>query len=165
MTSPLQDVIRQAAARVVPPIPSPPPRAVPPSPGIVASLKLAAIGDHYRALQRRLGPMGLIHRVHHRHIYRVLMAGPWVARITGRDVTYGLARTFIQPLRDYRDASSSGKTGVVLVFMLPEGVYEVHEWLSYTKDRRYFVRSAAGKLAELSSEELEAWLSRPGAAP
>lgn len=54
---------------------------------------------------------------------------PWVARIGGVDEKYGLAREFIKPMNDWRDASKawSGNTyGVVATFALREGaLYEV----------------------------------------
>lgn len=54
---------------------------------------------------------------------------PWVARIDGVDSKYGLARTFVDRLNDYRTAhrAHSGNTyGVVAAFPLHEGgLYEV----------------------------------------
>lgn len=54
---------------------------------------------------------------------------PWVAQIDGVDATYGLARTFVQQLRDYRGARracSGNLYGVVAAFPLHEGrMYEV----------------------------------------
>jgi hypothetical protein len=54
---------------------------------------------------------------------------PWVARIGGADAKYGLAREFIKPMNDWRDASkawSGNLYGVVATFALREGaLYEV----------------------------------------
>lgn len=127
------------------------------SSGMVAALKLEALGDGYRRLARdKVRALGMLHRVPHAHRLRLLDgAGPWVARIAGRDPKYGLVREFVRPLRDYRDASKSGNTGIILVYMLPEGFYEVHAWESWSRERRYFVRSASGKLAEMTPEEVD----------
>jgi len=127
---------------------------------MVASLKLDAIGDHLRPYQRDpRRVLRMLHRVPQGHQARLLdSGGPWVARIKGRCPTFGLKREFVRPLRDYRNASSSGKSGIVLVYMLPEGVYEVHEWQSWTKERRYFVRSEQGCMVEMTVEEVQAWL-------
>lgn len=54
---------------------------------------------------------------------------PWVARIDGPCDRYGLARTFIDPMRDYRGyrrAMSGNEYGVVATFPLRSGhLYEV----------------------------------------
>lgn len=88
---------------------------------------------------------------------------PWVARITGLDAKHGFARTFLTGKRDYRDASSSGKTGVVVYFTMPEGFYEVREILSMSRESRYFVQSAAGKTTRVTRDEVVAWAQRTGA--
>lgn len=160
MSSRLQDLIRQASMRLGS-SPAQPKVATEPSTGMVASLMLEAIGDNYRDLMRH--PNELHRRIGHvprRHILRLLGGkGPWVARITGRDPQHGLAREFMRPFRDYRDANSCGSRGVMLCYMLPQGIYEVNEWESWSRRRRYFVRSEAGKAAEISREEVEIWLS------
>lgn len=89
---------------------------------------------------------------------------PWVARIVGSDSQYGLARQFIEGKRDYRDASSSGRTGVKLYFTLYEGYYEVNEIVNATKERRYFVRSRGGKVEEVAKSEVEEWVKETEAA-
>lgn len=54
---------------------------------------------------------------------------PWVARITGTDPKFGLAREFVQPKNDYANARSawSGRVyGMVATFALREGsLYEI----------------------------------------
>lgn len=77
---------------------------------------------------------------------------PWVARIDGVDARFGLARTFIDPLRDYRDASranSGNMYGVVAAFPLRTGdLYEVSRLRGRPSKRhtaREFTRVVDGK--------------------
>jgi hypothetical protein len=77
---------------------------------------------------------------------------PWVARIGGVDPKYGLARTFIDRLNDYRMArrARSGNTyGVVAAFPLHEGdLYEVSRCRGSASKRyvaREFIEIAGGK--------------------
>lgn len=68
---------------------------------------------------------------------------PWVARIDGVDPKYGLARTFIDQLRDYAGAkrSCAGRlNGVVACFPLRDGnLYEVSR-LRGSSSKRHVVR-------------------------
>lgn len=68
---------------------------------------------------------------------------PWVAQITGIDPRYGLARTFVDQLRDYAGAkrSCAGRlNGVVACFPLRDGnLYEVSR-LRGSKSKRYVAR-------------------------
>lgn len=82
---------------------------------------------------------------------------PWVAKITDRDQRYGLAREFTDYRKDYAEASRRGDF-VKRWYVLPPGIYEVHEVLSVRRHRRYFVRSAEGTITEISREEVETWL-------
>lgn len=63
------------------------------------------------------------------HLHGCEAPKPWVAHITGIHARYGLARDFVQPMNDWRDAHRawSGNTyGVVSTFALREGnLYEV----------------------------------------
>lgn len=96
---------------------------------------------------------------------------PWVAQIDGVDAKYGLARTFVQQLRDYRGARrawSGNLHGVVAAFPLHEGkLYEVSRLRGKTSKRhvaREFWRVEAGKLVELGPmEALAAADPQPGA--
>lgn len=83
---------------------------------------------------------------------------PWVARITGRSAQFGLVREFVKPKRDYSEANRTGSRGIVCWFELDEGVYEVHEALSWKSDRRYFCRSDRGLVVEVTRAEVDAWL-------
>ncbi|MGN6107697.1 MAG: hypothetical protein ACTHU0_21485 [Kofleriaceae bacterium] len=88
---------------------------------------------------------------------------PWVARITGRDAKFGLGREFVEAKRDYSEATGSGKRGVKLWFLLEEGGYfEVCEWLSARRQRRYFVKVVEGYVREVERAEVEAWLDKGG---
>lgn len=85
---------------------------------------------------------------------------PWVAQIDGVDPKYGLARTFVQRLNDYRDArrARSGNTyGVVAAFPLHEGkLYEVSRLRGRSSKRyvsREYMRVEGGKLVGMEPTE------------
>ena len=142
-------------------------KVVPMSPGLIAILRLESIGDNYRAVARGFdSAIRRMRSIPHAHRLRVIdMASPWVARIVGRDKRYKLARQFLRGLRDYREANKSGSRGVHLYYILPHGIYEVHELLSWQKERTYFVRSHGGKLTEITDLEVDAWLSTQSSGP
>ena len=86
---------------------------------------------------------------------------PWVAEITGTDATYGLARTFVEPMHDWssaRRACSGNLYGRVARFALREGrLYEVSRLRGRSSKRyvaRAFVTPVDGDLREV--EDLEA---------
>lgn len=86
---------------------------------------------------------------------------PWVARIAGTDEKYGLAREFVQPMNDWRDARKawSGNTyGVMATFALRSGeMYEVSRCRGKSSKRyvaREFVFVEDGVLSK--REPLEA---------
>jgi hypothetical protein len=85
---------------------------------------------------------------------------PWVARITGFDATYGLAREFVRGQIDYSRANSKGSRGVYLYFPLKEGVYEVKQHLTWAKNRRYFCRVEGMQITEITRDEVEQWLKK-----
>lgn len=85
---------------------------------------------------------------------------PWVAQIDGVDAKYGLARTFIDRLNDYRAARrarSGNLYGVVAAFPLHEGkLYEVSRMRGKPSKRhvaREFWRVESGKMVELEPME------------
>lgn len=89
----------------------------------------------------------------------------WVARITGRDPRYGLAREFVGSKRDFAEANGTGSRGVYRWYELDEGgVYEVNAPLSWKHADRYFCRSERGKVVRMSREEVESWLTANGSA-
>ena len=72
-----------------------------------ATIKLEAIGDGY-------GPIKLV-RVDGFNIITTKASPPcWVAKITGEDNKYGLAREFVAYKKDYSSANSVGSRGVFL---------------------------------------------------
>lgn len=85
---------------------------------------------------------------------------PWVARIDGASARYGLARTFIDPMNDWRDARrawSGNVYGRVATWHLPEGhIYEVQRCRG-APARRHIVRElfwcASNEMHELEPEE------------
>lgn len=85
---------------------------------------------------------------------------PWVARLLGLDGGR-IVRDFVDPSRDYVDASANGTRGVYMYYILDHGeTYEVCEWVSTSRTERYFVRvTEAGDIARVPREEVEAWLS------
>jgi hypothetical protein len=83
---------------------------------------------------------------------------PWVARITGFDPVFGLARAFVRGQIDYSRANSVGSRGVYLYFPLNDGMYEVNKHLTWAKNRRYFIRVEGMQITEITKEEVEQWL-------
>lgn len=86
---------------------------------------------------------------------------PWVAKINGIDTKYGLAREFIKPMNDWRDAhkACSGNVyGVMANFALRDGnLYEVSRLRGRSSKRhvaREFIEIREGKPVQL--EPLEA---------
>lgn len=86
---------------------------------------------------------------------------PWVAKITGRDEKYGLAREFLKPNWDYSKANRRGSRGVYLWYILEsDQLYEVYYRYSWKGSRRYFCTvHSDGSIYELSKEEAESWLN------
>jgi hypothetical protein len=85
---------------------------------------------------------------------------PWVAQIDGVDAKFGLARTFVQRLNDYRGARQaiSGNThGVVAAFPLHDGhLYEVSRIRGRSSKRyvaREFLRVVDGETVPIEPAE------------
>lgn len=136
---------------------------------MIATLRLEAIGDNLVAASRLPFPRVLrqVGRVPREQLRALLTPGrrPWVARVTGLDDRHGLAREFERGLRDYREANGTGSRGVWLTFVLRPGVlYEVQELVSWQNERRYFCRVVAGKVVEMTREELLARFASGAAA-
>lgn len=121
---------------------------------MIVTLRLEAIGDNYRRLDA--APLKrTLYEVRRRseHAQRLLdpKMRPWVAEITGLHRIRGLERSFLNGMRDYRDANSSGSRGVYLTFVLYEGrIYEVQEVLSWSRKRRYLCRVEQGRVVEMA---------------
>jgi hypothetical protein len=79
---------------------------------------------------------------------------PWVARITGLDPVYKLAREFQSPVFDYSRATRNGKNTYVYYF-LPPGIYEVWYAISWKHETRYFIQvDESGVKHEIGREEV-----------
>jgi hypothetical protein len=125
---------------------------------MIATLQLEAIGDNYRRLAglpidqviRRLGNVPSAHKGHVLDPKR----RPWVALIRGRSEQYGLDREFLDGFRDYRGANGVGSRGVMITFVLHPGkVYEVHELISWSRERRYMCHVVAGAIVVLTQDQ------------
>ena len=79
---------------------------------------------------------------------------PWVARITGSDPTFGLAREFLPSLRDVSSATRNGRRGILLWFVMDDGVYEIKD----SEGERYFARADQGVVVRMGEEETTTWL-------
>ena len=88
------------------------------------------------------------------HAYHVRNKGPWVAKITGLDLKYGLARTFLEAEIDHSEAVDARECK--RCWVLDDGaVYEVKEdTRSGREDQRYFVRWIDGEREELTREQV-----------
>lgn len=89
---------------------------------------------------------------------------PWAAEITGTHRYFGLARTFIQALRDFRDtrvAMSGNVYGIVTRFPLREGkLYEVGQVKGRSSRQRFereFFFVEGGELRERTAAEAVAY--------
>ncbi len=84
----------------------------------------------------------------------------WVARITGSDEKYGLAREFLRGSVSFRDVEDElGARGVWRWFELEEGaLFEVNAPLSWTSADRYFCRSERGRVVRMTREEIGSYL-------
>jgi hypothetical protein len=77
----------------------------------------------------------------------------WVARITGRDAKYGLARQFVNGIRDYSRANKPRTRGVYTIYSLAPGLYEIQSPRSWGKTDRYFAQIATdGELNKIPTE-------------
>lgn len=73
----------------------------------------------------------------------------WLARITGPDPRYGVAREFIRPVE--QSTSRSGKTGTAL-YLIGPGIYERHEGRRSLRDHNGFFRvTGDGQVESLAS--------------
>jgi len=79
---------------------------------------------------------------------------PWVARITGTDPKYGLAREFVNGTADYSRKNKPGTRGIYYSFYLMDGIYEVKGGNSWgSAGDRKFIR-VIGDLFEKVSMEI-----------
>ncbi|QSM95670.1 hypothetical protein I3U40_07955 [Mycobacteroides abscessus subsp. abscessus] len=83
----------------------------------------------------------------------------WLARITGIDAKFGMAREFVRRDRDGDNRSRSGMTGTVY-YTIGDGVYEGSEPRSSRRGRFYLIVEG-GEKREVSQEEALAALPGP----
>jgi hypothetical protein len=81
---------------------------------------------------------------------------PWVAKITGLDPKFGVAREFLHGVRDYSRANSVGSRGIETGWVITEpGIYERNIPTSWKNtDRSYFELRADGTAADLDKIEV-----------
>lgn len=82
---------------------------------------------------------------------------PWVARIVGLDPKFGLARQFVKGEKCYLEANAVGSRGVFMHYELENGIYDVHDLVSWSRSRRYFLRVAGESSVEIEREEVMSW--------
>lgn len=118
---------------------------------VIAILQLESIADDMVMRGGRLIASGDSVPMHMRRAAKYIAASPvWVARVVGR------RREFLRAKRDYRDADATGARGIMLVYELRDGVYEVNARTSWCTNRRYFVRSSEGRVVEIDRSEVAA---------
>jgi hypothetical protein len=141
---------------------------------MIAVIGLEVIGDDARDRKRRRAMSGTSDKLAFR---RAMTSGRfgemmrdairqenapvgWVARITGRDAKYGLAREFLRGSVSFRDVEDElGARGVFRWYELAEGaLFEVNAPLSWTSVDRYFCRSERGRVVRMTREEIDAAL-------
>jgi hypothetical protein len=77
---------------------------------------------------------------------------PWIARITGPDPKYRLARAFEAGIRDYGGAV--GSRGISTTWVLADGVYEISIPKSSKSIDRYFAEVKDGQIQRLTAAEV-----------
>lgn len=79
---------------------------------------------------------------------------PWVAEVTGKDATYGYARTFVRGRTDYSRANSKQTRGVFTAYDLEPGrLYEVKSPESWSTTKRYF--AVVGESGEVETVPMD----------
>ena len=132
------------------------------------TLKLEAIGDNHTAYMRHISRaqragLPLPYNAPHKLLqaYQLGHSKSWVARITGLDRRFGLAREFIYAQKDYTHANGTGSRGIYLYYFLPPGLYEISERVTWKRTRRYFARVVDDHtIIELTREEAVQWLQQ-----
>lgn len=85
---------------------------------------------------------------------------PWIARITGVDPKYGLAREFVRAQVDYSRSNKPGTRGVYYSFDLSDGYYELKGGSSWgSANQRKFVHVVGNESKPATLGEVKSWLS------
>jgi hypothetical protein len=79
---------------------------------------------------------------------------PWIARITGPDPKYRLARAFEAGVRDYGATNGVGSRGMSTTWALGDGVYEISIPKSSKSIDRYFAEVKDGQMQRLTAAEV-----------
>lgn len=73
---------------------------------------------------------------------------PWVAKITGTDPKFGLAREFVRGVLDYSRKNKPGTRGIFTCYDLQPGVYETKGGDSWgSANNRRFIQIEASNLS------------------
>lgn len=87
-------------------------------------------------------------------------AKPWIARITGTDSKYGLAREFVTAQVDYSGSNRPGTRGVIYSFDLSDGYYELKGGSSWgSANQRKFLHVVGTEAKPATLGEVKSWLS------
>jgi hypothetical protein len=122
-------------------------------------ITVEAIGDDFADLAKRM--RGLARRVesampgYGRMFDPDASGSPWVAEIIGTHPTFRFERRFLKGQKDYSNGNSKGSRGVMLYFVLEEGlIYEISKRASWKNRMRYFFRILDGREEELTEQEV-----------
>ncbi len=129
---------------------------------MLAVIRLEIIADNYYAGKKYATRETRIPDERYRELLGPDKSRPWVARITGLDAQFGYKREFMRGQKDYSQANSVGSRGVYMYYPLSDGIYEVHERLSWKRTRRYFCQVSNSDITEISREEVNALLCQQG---
>lgn len=116
-------------------------------------LRIELIGDDF-FWQQRHGQLPFQDWLRYAKRFGYNKSNSWVARITGLDNRFGFKREFLQPVKDWAGANSTGSRGIIAYWALPPGLYEINQRLSWKQVRRYFARVVDAEIQEISREEL-----------
>jgi len=84
---------------------------------------------------------------------------PWIAKITGRDAKYGLARDFLAAAIDYSHANRPRTRGVMYTWQLNDGIYEIKGGSSWgSAGERQFVRIEGEQVSKIEITDVLAAL-------
>lgn len=68
-----------------------------------------------------------------------------------------LDRSFVRGRLDYTHSNSAGSRGVMIHYLLPEGLYRVSHHVSWASRESYYTVSARGVLSRVDIKEPEQW--------